>query len=789
MASYTISPIWGAGAQLFDNSGNVLSGGKVYTYLAGTTTPATTYTTKNGNVANSNPIIANSAGRLTNEIWLPISQGFKFVLKDVNDVLLATYDNIPTTQQPPITNDASSISYEQGYEVTAGNFTIGATYLITEIGTTDFEAIGAVSNTVGVLFTATGVGSGTGKALYSRTVEQKLQESVSVKDFGATGDGVTDDTDAIQAAIDSLPDGGVVIVPEGIYRVSQIIINSFVTLKGGRMENGWARLITYKGCSIIRSLDNSGISPVKIENYSNNFGLQNLIIDANNSNQTAAGVHCVEHIRTADGDGYGGLIDGCKLINPTGYGLYAVRLRPLEISNCFIMNGIAGIQMYDTLITACQMDASSGQHPVINLVNSNDVSAVGNYFFGKEASNASTRIAQTVTVDVASNVLVVSDDTKFYDGMPVNLETTGTFPGIHSNTGNEIPSDWTFLAKKAGSNKIELWFSNIDASTGYRVTFVSAGTGTITLTSGTNELITASNGVRIRVADNRVAGSPGGAGSFYGIQYLQWDNNDSYLLNFNNIATQSTVKLIGCKYCNITNSNVGDSFPFTGITRVREAIYVADDSTAPTDVVSSIGNIFANNQYNLTQGLYINDVSSATYDQRNVINGWYGSFDDTVKRIQSPTYRATPGVLYYEALTTTTAVPDSTNTDLTWASTTYGNPAGITDGIVLNFPNTAYSLINVSGQLTITAASRPAGNYYVLVYVEINGIRHRVYWDQQGTNPGSPITIPFNVSQVVSTNAAVNLQLLQNSGSTMTLETTQNYSWIRVKKEADYIWN
>lgn len=48
------------------------------------------------------------------------------------------------------------------YAVTAGSFTTGRRYQILTVGTTNFVAVGAASNTVGVTFTATGAGSGTG---------------------------------------------------------------------------------------------------------------------------------------------------------------------------------------------------------------------------------------------------------------------------------------------------------------------------------------------------------------------------------------------------------------------------------------------------------------------------------------------------------------------------------------------------------------------------------------------------------------------------------------------------
>jgi hypothetical protein len=240
----TLSLFAGAGAQFFDNSGNVLTGGKIFTYLAGTTTNYPTYTSNLGNTAHTNPIVLDSAGRVPGgEIWLQTGIGYKFVVTTSANVLIATYDNIPSSAQPPSANDADSIFYEQGYTVTAGSFIVGKTYRILTIGTTNFTLIGAVSNTVGLHFIATGAGTGTGTAELSQTVEGKLRQYISVKDFGAVGDGVANDTAAIQAAIVAVSTGtnggGTVYLPRGNYlTTSTIYLPQAVALIGDGRRPG-----------------------------------------------------------------------------------------------------------------------------------------------------------------------------------------------------------------------------------------------------------------------------------------------------------------------------------------------------------------------------------------------------------------------------------------------------------------------------------------------------------------------------------------------------------------------
>ncbi len=184
--SVNFSPAAGFAAQFFDNNGVILSGGKIFTYAAGTTTPQTTYTNSSGSTAHTNPIILDSAGRVPGgEIWLTNGAEYKFVIETATGILIGTYDDITGTL------NSEQVSFLQA-------------------GTNAVE----------------------------RTAQSKMRDTVSVKDFGAVGNGVADDTAAIQAAFNSLDPvlGGNLLFPPGRYRITATINLPITTSGTGRYE-------------------------------------------------------------------------------------------------------------------------------------------------------------------------------------------------------------------------------------------------------------------------------------------------------------------------------------------------------------------------------------------------------------------------------------------------------------------------------------------------------------------------------------------------------------------------
>jgi len=208
MPTVNLSALAGAGQQFFTDSGVPLSGGKLYSYEAGTTTPQTTYTDAAGTVAHTNPIVLNSAGRVaTGEIWIVAGQNYKFVLKTSTEVTIATWDNITGINGTGITSNAINVEYDPA----------GANAVATN-------------------------------------VQAKLRETFSVKDFGAVGNGAANDTTAIQNALNYLRDnGGTLVFPFGTYSV-----NAQLTLQ--RSSSGHAKRWVIEGNdSVIQSSFNGEI--------------------------------------------------------------------------------------------------------------------------------------------------------------------------------------------------------------------------------------------------------------------------------------------------------------------------------------------------------------------------------------------------------------------------------------------------------------------------------------------------------------------------------------------------
>jgi len=294
-----LSPVGGVAAQFFNNDGTVLSGGLIYTYAAGTNTPAASYTTGAGIAAHTNPIVLDSAGRVpTGEIWLTDNISYKFVIKDSSMALIGTYDNIAGI-------NSNFVNYSSSQEIqtaTAGQtvFTLttmayqpatnslsvfvdgvnqygpSAAYAFTETSSTSvtFTAglhVGAqVKFTTAVINNAGGVDAGQvsyqppapGTAVTN--VQQELRNWINIDEFGAhpiteVGYATFDSGPAIQAAVDFIKNNLTYskVIIQGSYRVNATINATNVPgiiFEGQGGAIGYSNIMGYTGSTPIIDL-------------------------------------------------------------------------------------------------------------------------------------------------------------------------------------------------------------------------------------------------------------------------------------------------------------------------------------------------------------------------------------------------------------------------------------------------------------------------------------------------------------------------------------------------------
>lgn len=100
-AQVPVHPLLQAHQSFVDGSGSPCAGCSLYSFLAGTTTPAPTYTSSAGGPQNHNPIVLDVTGSA--EIWTAQAVSYKFVLKDSFGTTVWTADNQPGTIGCPTT--------------------------------------------------------------------------------------------------------------------------------------------------------------------------------------------------------------------------------------------------------------------------------------------------------------------------------------------------------------------------------------------------------------------------------------------------------------------------------------------------------------------------------------------------------------------------------------------------------------------------------------------------------------------------------------------------------------
>lgn len=235
----------------FDNYGNPLVGGKLYSYASGTTTAKVTYTDATLTTPNTNPILLDARGEA--DVWLG-SGAYTFSLRGADDVTILTEDGIAAPEP-------------------AG----AAANVLSDLAD---SAVGLGSRLVAYLIRATGG--------VARWVEDKLSDTISVKDFGAVGDGVADDTAAINAAITHALSkykrlvGGVggtfpaavarVIFPDGVYNFSTTLAPNASSYACLQLEGQGVACLRYTGTGAAIYLEphDTGLSlmttPVKLTN-------------------------------------------------------------------------------------------------------------------------------------------------------------------------------------------------------------------------------------------------------------------------------------------------------------------------------------------------------------------------------------------------------------------------------------------------------------------------------------------------------------------------------------------
>lgn len=255
---------------------------------------------------------------------------------------------------------------------------------------------------------------------------------INVKDFGATGDGTTDDTAAIETAIASVTSGGTLYFPFGTYRVTNSITLPPQAGDAAQMivrGDGWG--------SVIKPMANS------MTQVFNVTGDQITIQDLSFENTSSLATYGVK-FAFANGDDASKIVN-CRFIAFT-VGLYAYRSSGWEVSQCFFLNqtGWAVVvfgEGYNSTINRNYVLGSSGVQLAFtygSMSQPEGIRIIDNTILCSASSTTGIQIQGGLEIEVANNIVGEYDDYGiFVDGSVANkgvsfVSIAGTYCGARS---------------------------------------------------------------------------------------------------------------------------------------------------------------------------------------------------------------------------------------------------------------------------------------------------------------------------------------------------------------------
>jgi hypothetical protein len=446
-------------------------------------------------------------------------------------------------------------------------------------------------------------------------VELKLQEIVSVKDFGAVGDGITDDTDAIQNAL-NVASNKTILFPAGTYKITYLLsVDTLVNCS----------LIGEGNASIVGDFDYTMIQFVS----TTNFSIRNIKFDNQYINATLTGSGAtVVWTETASIDCNidNVTIDGCTFTNPDCQGqaiFFAFRtvqnpatyrigvMRNLTVSNNNFVD-IGGIGM-----TLMNRQTSTDRYTCVSGIK------IQNNFANGLGVVASATYGMFVSLDGFGQDFIVSNNS-IYGHKGSAIECVGWCNGLID--GNSVGTGKSATTYRAFSLDGDGVFSGPSTgTTAARVSGVQVTNNNCITDQTIYDYVIGADNCSLTNNIHRTLGAP-----YYGAMYVY---NSTYI-NFNNCQFFSN---------NYAAIKIGDGTSTTTNVVLENCVFDNSSSAASTALIYFDG---TNTKKNIASGVIKQAATGVDWIQANsasdnsISNQYYalsGQYTPTVTAISNIT--------------------------------------------------------------------------------------------------------------------------------------------------------